>query len=123
MGPDQRVPRRPGRTSHPSLLVMVGRLPPSERIRAPLAARDHPLQFAEILGRPTRARRHRRRRGRLAAGGTYDRLFYPATVLAGVAPTAPGFTEEIFGPVAPVLKYSTVDEAVRIAADTEYGPF
>ena len=37
--------------------------------------------------------------GRLAAGGTYERLFYRATVLADVPPTAPGFTEEIFGPV------------------------
>jgi benzaldehyde dehydrogenase (NAD) len=58
---------------------------------------------------------------RLAAGGRYDRLFYPATVLADVPASAPGFTEEIFGPVAPVLRYSTVDEAVRIATDSAYG--
>jgi benzaldehyde dehydrogenase (NAD) len=58
---------------------------------------------------------------RVVAGGTYDRLFYRATVLADVPPTAPAFAEEIFGPVAPVVRFSSVDEAVRIAADTEYG--
>jgi benzaldehyde dehydrogenase (NAD) len=42
-------------------------------------------------------------------------------VLADVAEAAPAFSEEVFGPVAPVLRYSTVDEAVRIATDTEYG--
>ena len=36
------------------------------------------------------------------AGGTYDGLFYPPTVLAGVTATMPAFWEEIFGPVAPV---------------------
>jgi benzaldehyde dehydrogenase (NAD) len=58
---------------------------------------------------------------RVAAGGTYDRLFYSATVLADVPAQAPAFAEEIFGPVAPVLRFSSVDDAVRIAADTEYG--
>jgi benzaldehyde dehydrogenase (NAD) len=58
---------------------------------------------------------------RLAAGGEYDRLFYSATVLADVPATAPGFTEEIFGPVAPVARFADVEEAVRLAADTEYG--
>jgi benzaldehyde dehydrogenase (NAD) len=58
---------------------------------------------------------------RLAAGGTYDELFYAPTVLADIPATAPAFREEIFGPVAPVLSYSTVDEALRIATGTEYG--
>jgi benzaldehyde dehydrogenase (NAD) len=58
---------------------------------------------------------------RIAAGGTYDRLFYAPTVLADVPSTAAAFTEEIFGPVAPVLRFSTVDEALRIATATEYG--
>jgi benzaldehyde dehydrogenase (NAD) len=58
---------------------------------------------------------------RIAAGGSYDRLFYSATVLADVPQTAPAFAEEIFGPVAPVLRFASVDDAVRIASDTEYG--
>ncbi|MGZ4603741.1 MAG: benzaldehyde dehydrogenase, partial [Kineosporiaceae bacterium] len=57
----------------------------------------------------------------VAAGGAYDRLFYQATVLAGVPTGSAAFAEEIFGPVAPVTRFSTVDEAVQLAADTEYG--
>jgi benzaldehyde dehydrogenase (NAD) len=58
---------------------------------------------------------------RMAAGGSYDRLFYKPTVLADVPTTAPAFVEEVFGPVAPVVKFSDADEAVRIAAATDYG--
>ena len=55
------------------------------------------------------------------AGGTYDRLFYRPTVLAGVTTEMPAFREEIFGPVAPVIVVKDADEAVTVANDTEYG--
>jgi benzaldehyde dehydrogenase (NAD) len=58
---------------------------------------------------------------RLAAGGTYDRLFYRPTVLADVSSRAPAFREEIFGPVAPVVVFDSVEEAIALARDTEYG--
>jgi benzaldehyde dehydrogenase (NAD) len=58
---------------------------------------------------------------RLLAGGEYERLFYRPTVLAEVTPTAAAYTEEIFGPVAPVTTFSSVDEAVELARGTEYG--
>ncbi|WP_433868676.1 benzaldehyde dehydrogenase [Saccharopolyspora sp. CA-218241] len=58
---------------------------------------------------------------RVAAGGGFEDLFYRPTVLDGVTRQTPAFREEVFGPVAPVIRYSTVDEAVEIAADTEYG--
>jgi benzaldehyde dehydrogenase (NAD) len=58
---------------------------------------------------------------RLAAGGTYEGLFYQPTVLADVAPTMPAYANEVFGPVAPVIRFSTADEAAKLAADTEYG--
>ena len=58
---------------------------------------------------------------KVVAGGDYEQLFYRATVLADVPPASPAFAEEVFGPVAPVVAYSSVDDAVRIAADTEYG--
>ena len=58
---------------------------------------------------------------KVAAGGHYDELFYAPTVLADVAHTAPAFREEIFGPVAPVTRFSSVDDAVRLATATEYG--
>lgn len=58
---------------------------------------------------------------RLAAGGTYEGLFYRPTVLDGVTERSPAYAEEVFGPVAPVIRFSTLDEAARIAADNEYG--
>lgn len=58
---------------------------------------------------------------KLAAGGTYEGLFYRPTVLTEVPVTAPAYTEEIFGPVAPVTPFSTIDEAVQLAKTTEYG--
>jgi len=58
---------------------------------------------------------------RLAAGGTYQGLFYQPTVLADVAPAMPAYASEVFGPVAPVIRFSTAAEAAKLAADTEYG--
>jgi len=57
----------------------------------------------------------------LKAGGTYDGLFYRPTVLANSPLDAPAFCEEVFGPVASVVPFSTDDEAVQIAAATDYG--
>ncbi|MDQ3945002.1 MAG: benzaldehyde dehydrogenase [Actinomycetota bacterium] len=57
----------------------------------------------------------------LAAGGTIEGLFYRPTVLADVPTDAPAYVEEIFGPVAPVVPFDSVDEAVKLAADTPYG--
>ncbi len=58
---------------------------------------------------------------RLAAGGSYEGLFYRPTVLADVAPAMPAYASEVFGPVAPVLRFATADEAAKLAADSEYG--
>ncbi len=58
---------------------------------------------------------------RLAAGGTFEDLFYKATVLADVREDAPAWSQEIFGPVAPVARFTDVEDALRAAADTPYG--
>jgi succinate-semialdehyde dehydrogenase/glutarate-semialdehyde dehydrogenase len=47
--------------------------------------------------------------------------FFPATVLVDVPPDAKLVSEEIFGPVAPILSFETEDEAVAAANDTEFG--
>jgi benzaldehyde dehydrogenase (NAD) len=57
----------------------------------------------------------------LAAGGSYDELFYRPTVLTNVSPTTPAYSQEVFGPVAAIMRFATLDEAARLAADTEYG--
>ena len=58
---------------------------------------------------------------RLVVGGTHDGLFYRPTVLTDVTPELPAWTEEIFGPVAPVVTFETDEEALALANDTEYG--
>ncbi|GAB3597694.1 NAD-dependent succinate-semialdehyde dehydrogenase [Angustibacter peucedani] len=64
------------------------------------------------------------RGGKVLVGGgpTGDRGFYfEPTVLSGVPTEARVFDEEIFGPVAPITTFSTDDEALALANDTEYG--
>jgi len=47
--------------------------------------------------------------------------FYSPTVLTGVDREAPTVTEEIFGPVAPIVTFDTEAEAIELANGTEYG--
>lgn len=53
--------------------------------------------------------------GEIAIGGETDRAskYIAPTVLTGVAPDAAVMQEEIFGPVLPVMTYSTIDEAIK----------
>ena len=55
------------------------------------------------------------------AGGTHDGRFYRPTVLADLDEQNPAWTEEIFGPVAPVLVYDDIDDAIDIINRSEYG--
>jgi acyl-CoA reductase-like NAD-dependent aldehyde dehydrogenase len=48
-------------------------------------------------------------------------FFYPPTVLAGVDHTMRVMREETFGPVLPVMSVPSIDEAIRLANDSEYG--
>jgi succinate-semialdehyde dehydrogenase/glutarate-semialdehyde dehydrogenase len=64
------------------------------------------------------------RGARLVTGGhRIDRpgTFYEATVIDDVQPGSEIMTTEIFGPVASVTRFSTEDEGIRLANDTEYG--
>jgi benzaldehyde dehydrogenase (NAD) len=58
---------------------------------------------------------------RALIGGSHEGLFYKPTVLAGVTPEMAAFREEIFGPVAPVITFSSDEEAIALANQTEYG--
>lgn len=57
----------------------------------------------------------------LLAGGRHDGLLYEATVLSDVTPVMPAFSEEIFGPVAPLTVFDDDDEAIALANGTPYG--
>jgi len=57
-------------------------------------------------------------------GGQIDDLgtrFFQPTVLTGVKPEMSVATEEIFGPVAPLIKFDTEEQAIALANNTEVG--
>ena len=58
---------------------------------------------------------------RLVIGGTHEGLFYQPTVLADVTQDLPAWTDEIFGPVAPVTTFRTDEEALALANSSAYG--
>jgi succinate-semialdehyde dehydrogenase/glutarate-semialdehyde dehydrogenase len=61
---------------------------------------------------------------RVLCGGTRHGLggtFFQPTVLSGVTPSMRVAREESFSPVAPVLRFESEDEAIRLANDTESG--
>ena len=55
--------------------------------------------------------------GRSELGGT----FVQPTILTGVTRAMRVFSEEIFGPVAPLFKFETEAEVIEMANDTEFG--
>ena len=57
----------------------------------------------------------------LTGGNAMQGTFYEPTVLADVAGGMDIMQEEIFGPVAPVARFDTDDDAIRMANDTPYG--
>ncbi|MBI1173350.1 aldehyde dehydrogenase family protein [bacterium] len=59
--------------------------------------------------------------GKVLAGGTRQGAVVTATVIDHVTPAMRIYAEESFGPVKPIIRVSGVDEAVRVANDTEYG--
>ncbi len=61
---------------------------------------------------------------RIACGGSVpDKTgaWYPATVLIDVAPGQPAYDDELFGPVASVIKAKDDEDAMRLANDSRYG--
>ncbi len=50
-----------------------------------------------------------------------DGYYYPATVLADVAPGQPAYEDELFGPVASLIRAKDDRDAMRIANDSRFG--
>lgn len=58
----------------------------------------------------------------IQTGHSYDKgLFFPPCVVYGATNKMKVLTEEVFGPIAPVIIVRDEDEAVRAANDTEFG--
>lgn len=48
-------------------------------------------------------------------------LFYPVTVLENVSPGMPAYDDELFGPVASIIRVADDQEAMRVANDSRFG--
>jgi succinate-semialdehyde dehydrogenase/glutarate-semialdehyde dehydrogenase len=59
----------------------------------------------------------------LTGGKRLDRPgnYYAPTVLADVPKAAPAYHEELFGPVAALYRTNGIEEAIRLANDTDFG--
>lgn len=61
---------------------------------------------------------------RALVGGTVPEdtgWFYPATVLVDVAPGQPAYDDELFGPVASIIRATDDEDAMRLANDSRFG--
>lgn len=84
-----------------------------------------PLARADLRGLlDDQVRESLRAGARLLLGGAIPQgagWFYPPTVLTGVKPGMRAFDEELFGPVAAVIRARDADEAVALANQSSYG--
>ncbi|RPE72110.1 acyl-CoA reductase-like NAD-dependent aldehyde dehydrogenase [Pacificibacter maritimus] len=58
---------------------------------------------------------------KIVAGGQANGVLMEATLVDNVTPSMRIYVEESFGPTASVVRVGSIDEAVRVANDTEYG--
>lgn len=58
---------------------------------------------------------------KVLTGAKRDGAFYHATVLDNVKMDMDLVSRETFGPIAPIIRVDSLDEAIEIANDTEYG--
>jgi acyl-CoA reductase-like NAD-dependent aldehyde dehydrogenase len=81
-----------------------------------------PLSEKRILDKVVRHVEDARAKGAtILTGGTHEGQFFQPTVLSGVTPDMAIAREETFGPVAPVIRVTSAEEALAIANDSPYG--
>lgn len=58
---------------------------------------------------------------KLICGGNREKAFFEPTILSNVKPSMPAFDEELFGPIAPIISFSTEEEAIALANNSSFG--
>ncbi|WP_216915996.1 NAD-dependent succinate-semialdehyde dehydrogenase [Nocardia noduli] len=84
----------------------------------PLINEDQLNTVAELVDDAVAAGAQVRLGGKAPGGPGW---FYPATILTDVPPHARILTEEVFGPVAPIVGFDTEEQGLAAANDTEFG--
>ena len=57
----------------------------------------------------------------LILGGKRNNAFYEPTILTNVTPQMPVFHEETFGPVAAITTFKTIEEAIALSNESQFG--
>ncbi|MGN4225708.1 aldehyde dehydrogenase family protein, partial [Burkholderia gladioli] len=92
--------------------------------------RDNPASMGPLANAAARQRVHAMVERAIAEGATLETggqlpagpgFFYPATLLSNVRQEMEIVREESFGPVMPVLRYHSLDEAIALANDHQFG--
>ena len=84
----------------------------------PLARKDLMLELDEQVKQSVEAGAEILTGGKPVDGKGY---FYPPTVLVNIGKGSPAYEQELFGPVASVIKAKDEADAIRIANDTDFG--
>lgn len=103
-----------------------------EKIKVGNASEDEGIDMSSQINNTQLTKIHEmvekaiREGGRLLIGGKKNKQFskgyyYEPTVITDVDQKSDIMQKEIFGPVLPVMKVSSFDEALRLANDSEYG--
>lgn len=58
---------------------------------------------------------------RVITGGKYERLVYEPTILTDVRDTMKVFSDQTFGPIAPIMAVADAEEALSVANNSKYG--
>ncbi len=81
-----------------------------------------PLCTEAVLARTQEHLEDARAKGaKVVLGGGHDGLLHEPTIVDGVTSEMRIAQEETFGPVAPIMTFGTLDEAIEIANETVYG--
>lgn len=84
----------------------------------PMARGDLRDNLHEQVRKSVEAGANLRFGGEIPAGPGF---FYPPTLLTGVAPGMPAFDEELFGPVAAIIRANDTEHALELANQSDYG--
>lgn len=98
--------------------LKVGNAADSDTQIGPLINQRQQQQVAEIVSKTVTEG------AKLLCGGNipFDKgFFYSPTVLADVTPQMTAFRNEMFGPVMTITPFDSLEEAINLANDTEYG--
>ncbi len=98
--------------------VKIGNPMDEETELGPLARKDLMLELDEQVKKSVNAGAEILTGGKPLEGKGF---FYPPTVLVNVHKGMPAYEEELFGPVASVIKAKDEEDAIRIANDTLFG--